>query len=247
MENKTLSSHRRRSRGLIFGFIIMFFVACPKTHDADFQSQLNVFGVIRSDLGEQQMIVDRTYAMDDTTGYDLQNVFATMAGDTFCDTLRQSWGIIFMGFNHPVIPLHTYAIMVAADGFDTLWGETTVPGAFTVIFPQPGDTVFYDDTILIRKSPGGKAYEFRLYQNDTILFSYMSFPDFLPDTLFRLPASEMYLPEGNLQMRVAAYDSNFFNYQYQYGSNEYPQCGVRGGLGAFCSACVNSVSFYFQP
>jgi hypothetical protein len=75
----------------------------------------------------------------------------------------------------------------------------------------------------------------------------MSFPDFLPDTLFRLPASEMYLPEGNLQMRVAAYDSNFFNYQYQYGSNEYPQCGVRGGLGAFCSACVNSVSFYFQP
>lgn len=236
-----------RVGSLSFILAVVFFIACPKTHDADFQSQLNVFGVMRSDLGVQQLIIDRTYVMEDTTGYDLQNVIATMSGDTFCDTLhlKSVNGVgIFTGYFYPVEPQQTYKIMVAADGLDTLRGETTVPGAFTFIFPQSGDTVFPDDTILIKKSLSGKVYEFQLFQNDTIPFSYMSFPDFLPDTLFRFPASELYFGEGYNRMQIAAYDSNFFN--YQYSSNEYPQCGVRGGLGAFCSAYVNSVEFYFQ-
>jgi hypothetical protein len=248
MTNKFLSSHRVRSLGLIF--MVMLFIACPKSHDADFQSQLNVFGVMRSDMGEQQLIIDRTYAMEDTTGYDLQNVLATMSGDTLCDTLQlmavNGMGL-FVGFHHPGEPQQTYKIMVCADGLDTLWGETTVPGVFTILFPQPGDTVFYDDTVLIKKSPGGKVYEFGLYQNDTIPSMVMSFPDFFTDSMFRFPVSELYLGEGAWRMQIAAYDSNFFNYQYQYGSNEYPQCGVNGGLGAFCSAYVNSVSFYYQP
>lgn len=249
MTNKFLLSYRTRSQHLILLFIVMFFIACPKTPDANFQSQLNVFGVIRSDLNEQQVVINRTYPMDDTTYYDLQNVVAIVSSDTFCDTLHLSSAFVgvFIGFYHSVEPLRTYKIMVAADGLDTLWGETTVPGVFTFIFPQPGDTVFSDDTIIIKKSRGGKVYEFRLYQSDTIPSSVMSFPDFLPDTLFRFPATEMYLGEGYWRLRIAAYDSNFFKYQYQIGSNEFPQFGVRGGLGAFCSAYVDSVDFYFQP
>jgi hypothetical protein len=75
----------------------------------------------------------------------------------------------------------------------------------------------------------------------------MSFPDFLPDTMFRFSVSGMYFGEGYNRLQIAAFDSNFFNYQYQFRENEYPQCGVNGGLGAFCSAYVNSVSFYYQP
>jgi len=246
MPNKFLSSYRKRSLGLTFLFIIIFFCACPKTPETNFQSQLNVFGVVRSDQDVQEVAIDRTYAMDDSTDYDLQKAFATMSSDTTCDTFFNLEGKDFMVIQSAE-PLHMYKIMVAADGLDTLWGETTLPGAFTFIFPQSGDTVFNDDTILIKKSWGGKVYEFRLYQNDTIPFMVMSFPDFLPDTLFRFPVSELYLGEGYNRMQIAAYDSNFFNYQYQYGSNEYPQFGVKGGLGAFCSAYVNSVNFYFQP
>lgn len=225
----------------------MLFIACPNTPDHDFQPQLNVFGVMRNDYIEQKINIDRTYAMQDTTGYDLQNTFAIISGDSLCDTLSQSWKFIWIGFDHSVLPLHTYRIMACADGLDTLWGETTVPGAFTFLFPQLGDTVYGDDTILIRKSEGGKVYEFRLFQNDTFPSMVISFPDFLPDTMFRLPASELYFGEGYNRMQIAAYDSNFFNYQYQFRENEYPQCGVNGGLGAFCSAYVNSVSFYYQP
>jgi hypothetical protein len=225
--------------------MVMLFIACPKSRDADIKIQLNVFGVIRSDFNHQQVVIDRTYAMDDTTWWDLENSFVTMTGDTFCDTLHTlGYEKEFTGFYHPVETGQTYKIMVAAEGLDTLWGETTVPGAYTVIFPQPGDTIDNSDTILIRKSPGGKIYEFGLYQNDTMLCSYMSFPDFLTDSLFRFPVSELYLGDGDWRLEIAAYDSNFFN--YQYSSNEYPQCGVRGGLGAFCSAYVNSIEFYFQ-
>jgi hypothetical protein len=224
----------------------MLFLACPSTPAEDFQPQLNVFGVMRNDYGEQKINIDRTYAMEDTTGFILQNAFAIIFDDSICDTLYQVWAFIWWGFDHPVLPLHTYKIMVSADGLDTLRGETTVPGAFTVVFPQPGDTVFSDDTILIRKSEGGKVYEFRLFQNDTLPSMVMSFPDFLPDSMFRFPVSELYLGDGNWRLDIAAYDSNYFNYQYQF-SEDYPQCGVRGGLGAFCSAYVNSVNFYYQP
>jgi len=248
MTKKFLSSYRGYTPILILAVGIMLFSACPKTPGEDFQSELNVFGVIRSDRGAQFIIVDRTYAMDDTMGWDLENAFVTMTGDTFCDTFHLwEYEREFRGFYHPLETGQTYNIMVAADGLDTLWGETTMPGAYAFIFPQPGDTVDNSDTIIIRKSPEGKVYEFRLYQNDTIAVMGMSYPDFLTDTLFRLPVEEMNLPEGDLRLEIAVYDSNFFNYQYQYGSNEYPQCGVSGGLGAFCSAYVNSVNFYFQP
>jgi len=247
---RTNSSLRKRILFLILGSVAVFFSACPKTSGEDFQSQLNVFGVIRSDAVQQIVRIDRNYAMDDTTNYDLQNAFATIRGDTFCDTLNYvNWRNFVSDLFLPVEPQHTYNIMVAADGLDTLRGETTVPGAFTIIFPQSGDTVFNDDTILIRKSKGGKVYEFRLDQNDTIPPQVVSFPDFLPDTVFCFLVSDLdsNMGEGNWLLQIAAYDSNFFNYQYQFRDNEYPQCGVSGGLGAFCSAYVNSVTFYYQP
>jgi hypothetical protein len=226
---------------------VLLFVACPNQPSENFQPELNVFGVLRSDysgLKIQKINIDRTYAMDDTVEYDLQNALAVIFDDSLCDTLLQYFDYIWWGFEHPVLPGQTYRIMVCADGLDTLQGETTVPGAFTFIFPQPGDTVFPDDTILIKKSSGGKVYEIHLFQDDTLSSMFMSFPDFLPDSLFRFPVSELYLGEGDWRLEIAAYDSNFFN--YQYSSEEYPQCGVQGGLGAFCSAYVNSVEFYFQ-
>jgi hypothetical protein len=247
MGKRTDSSLHERILLLIFGSIVIFFTACPKTPAENFQSQLNVFSVIRSDAAQQVVRIDRTYAMEDTTDYDLQYAFATITGDTFCDTLDYvNWRNFVSDLYLPVEPQHTYKIMVAADGLDTLRGETTVPGVFTVIFPQDGDTVFNDDTILIRKSLGGKVYEFRLYQNDTLPSMVASFPDFLSDSLFRFPVSELFLGSGDWRLQIAAYDSNYFNYQYKY-DDEYPQCGVQGGLGAFCSAYVNSVNFFYQP
>jgi len=225
---------------------VMLFAACPNQGTDNFQAELNVFGVMRNDYAEQQINIDRTYAMDDTSVYDLQDVYAIVYDDSVCDTLWQRSFYIWHGFDRPVQPGRTYRIMVCAEGLDTLWGETTVPGAFNVIFPQPGDTVSGYDTILIRKSEGGKVYEFRLFQNDTLPSMVMSFPDFLPDSMFRFPVSELYLADGNWRLDIAAYDSNYFNYQYQF-SEDYPQCGVRGGLGAFCGAYVNSVTFYYQP
>jgi hypothetical protein len=246
MKKRTKSNLRERIVFLILGSVAVFFTACPKTPAENFQSQLNVFGVIRNDYNEQKINIDRTYAMEETTGYDLQNAFAIIFDDSTCDTLRSYYYYIWWGFVHPVVPGYTYRIMVCADGLDTLCGETTVPGAFNVIFPQVGDTVFADDTILIRKSEGGKVYEFQLDQNDTIPPQVVSFPDFLPDSMFRFPVSELFLVGGDWRLQIAAYDSNYFNYQYQF-SDDYPQCGVRGGLGAFCSAYVNSVTFYYQP
>jgi hypothetical protein len=227
--------------------VMTLFVACPNRGREDFKPELNIFAVLRNDRSEQKFNIDRTYAMDDTVEYDLQNVYAVVYDDSLCDTLRQYFDYIWWGFDHPVQPAHTYRIMVCAEGLDTLWGETTIPGAFNVIFPQPGDTVLPGDTILIRKSEGGKVYEFQFYQGDTIPYLAGSFPDFLPDSFFRFPASDLGLLEGYQAMSICAYDSNYFNYQYNFGGGEYPRCGVSGGLGAFCGAYENSVNFYFQP
>ena len=225
---------------------VLLVMACPNTPAEDFQSRFNVFGVMRNDFYVQDFSIDRTYAMDDTTGYDLQDAFAVIFDDSLCDTLYQyDPSTVLWHSDLSAQPGHTYRIMVCAEGLDTLWGETTVPGAYRVIFPQPGDTVYNDDTILIRKSDGAKVYEVQFLQNEHIYLA-INFPDFLPDSMFRFPVSELTLLTGDQRLAIGAYDSNYFNYQYQF-SEDYPQCGVRGGLGAFCSAYVNSVNFYYQP
>jgi len=245
--------NRLRLLSLIAMISAMLSTACPRDRKVDFEPELNVFCTVNP-YGAKfwgHIIIDRTYAIDEEVVYDLEDALVVISDSVRSETLIYVYDNQFcLPQQITCGPTQTLWLMVAAEGLDTLWGETVVPSDFRVLSPAPGDTFGPEDTLVFTKSPGAEMYG--ICWDYTPGSTAFYFPDYLPDSVAEFPISWLisddYPPqEGYCHFEIAAYDSNYAEYKMHWETNTYPRYGVTGGLGVFGSAYTKIVAFYYRP
>jgi hypothetical protein len=228
--------------------IVIFNFACEHEENT-FQPMLNIHGVLRSDCGGQRVLLNRTYSMDEPEQFDLGNALIVLTGGGLSDTMLYFSEDYFDGYPYLLAPRTTYQIMAYAEGYDTLYGQTTMPGDFEIIWPVPGSTVGFDDTLVFTASEGAREYQIACIDayNATDYFWWVIWPSAEPESLFKFPLSifSIQFGMGYYKLMVLACDSNFFDYEYYY-KDDPPQCGVKGGIGLFGSMWVKKVDVYLK-
>jgi hypothetical protein len=220
-------------------------------NDEEFEPQLNIFGVLSNLYQRHEIIVDRTYAIDEPSGPVIDDALVILSEDTFTDTLEFSYSNERY-FTEPIIldPLTTYDLIVGKEGFDTVYAATTIPGDFTIFFPLYTDTITLQDTILFEQSAGAALYSLTFIPYvGGFGPSFLYEPDPL-DSLVQIPVGE-YVDEhcvGRFQIYISAYDSNYYEY-YFVEADSVAQAGVTGGVGLFGSTWSEATSAYviFNP
>jgi hypothetical protein len=234
----------------LFILIITIFIiadsACEHA-ESTYIPMLDVHGVIRNDCSNQTIVLSRSYNMNEKEYFDLENALVILAGGGLCDTMVNYSSNYFGSSNFFISPGTPYQIMIYADGYDTLYGKTATPGDFTIINPHPGDTVDLNDTIIFSASEEAREYQIAAINAWDHYDYWIIWPDAEPESLFKMPLAlfSTVVSEGEYTLKVYACDSNYFDYKYYYG-DDYPQCGVEGGIGLFGSAWVKSVPVYLK-
>jgi hypothetical protein len=231
---------------LTLSVLLFVCVACENSAELEFEPQLNIFAVLTNTQQTQEIIVDRTYPINEPAGSAIDDALVILSGNGLIDTLEFSYSrqrYLSDFFN--LAPLTTYELLVAKESFDTVSAATTVPGNFTIFFPSYTDTLTIQDTILFTASTGAALYNLVFMQYTGGFGPFFFFePDPL-DSLVRIPVGE-YVDEqyvGQSIIYILAYDSNF--YEYYYTENDsIAQAGVTGGVGLFGSIWTEATSAF---
>lgn len=212
----------------------------------EYEPQLSVFTVFSNTQVVQEIIVDRTYRIDEPAGPVIDDAIVVLSTSGRVDTLEFSYSserYLTAPFN--LMPGDTYDLMVAKDDFDTLHAATTVPAAFTIFFPVFGDTLTLEDTISLTRSAGAAIYSLSFIHETGGFGPFFWYEPNSLDTIVQIPVSR-YLDEpceGYFTIYIAAYDSNFYEY-YQSEGDSIIQAGVTGGVGLFGSALTRTTLTY---
>jgi len=240
-------------RALVITLAIIAHFACEH-QESTYQPMLDIHGVLRNDYEIQRVILSRTYSMDEPEYFDLEDAQIILSGCGLCDTMiyhgHSPQGGVFETWPFIPEPRTTYQVIAYADGYDTLFGQTTTPGNFEIIQPSWSDTVDLNDTIVFSASEGAREYQIACVNASQQYFYWVVWPSAEPESLFKVPLSifSTYVDEGDYEFMVFACDSNYFDYEYLFSSEKYPQCGITGGIGLFGSMWVKFVSVYIvQP
>lgn len=234
--------------------VMLTVVFCERATDEIFEHRLNVTGVLRNDAGYFELTVGRTYGMDEPADFDLDSITVLLFDSSYSDTFTAEH-VYWELFRIPGVPVAagaTYNLTVSVDGYDTIFGQTTVPGDYQILNPLPGDTITVQDTIVFTVGKGIEDYQILCLIGEHGEGFYYYFPNFSNDSLISFPVTafsefiEQFDSTLLFTFRIVGYDSNYYNYHYFYDSDDYPQCGVRGGIGLFGSAWVKSVEVYLK-
>ena len=219
---------------------------CETYVDIDYEPQLNVFGILSNGQQRQEILVDRTYQIEEPTGPVIDDALVILSRDEFFDTLEFSIpDVRYISSPFTLAPEGTYDIMVTRDGFDTLRGATTIPGNFTIFFPGYGDTLTFQDTITLSRSEGALLYSVAFSQS-TGGFGPFTWHESNPsDTLVQIPVADYWEEplEGYYTIYIASYDNNFYEY-YLVEGDSIKQAGVTGGVGLYGSTWIRTTSTY---
>lgn len=236
---------RRHSISSIFLVIIVVFIGsltCERSAVETYDPQLNIYAVLLSDHVSQSVIVDRTYKMDEPAGPMIDDALVVLSSWSSVDTLTFDQGSnAYWAYNVILQPLSEYNLTVWREGFDTVHAQTSVPGPFTIVYPQHYDTVTFSDTIVLTTSEQAVVYAVSFGDEFDMFFDA---PD-TTESLVRIPLSHVFSgwSPGNFFCRiwVAACDRNFYNY---YVTFDQEQTGISGGVGLFGSLWIESVDMF---
>jgi len=226
---------------LITGLMI---VSCSHVDDSIYDPEFNVYGILYSWKPRHEIIVDRTYRMNEPSEPYVNDATVILSTGGFRDTLiydntlqRYSSGY------HELQPSTTYDLFVSKDGIDTLRGSTTVPGDF-VIVNMIMDTLALMDSIRFTHSQGAAMYELTIREPLTSTeYSFWYFPD-PEDTLTTVLGNYIYnIPSSVYEILITALDSNYRDYYFEPLDSLYA-AGVTGGVGLFSSSWTVSKQFY---
>jgi hypothetical protein len=244
-----ISRNQYQSRYCALLGLFILLLLCSTCNDSvvdEYKPQLSVFTIFSNTQVVQEIIVDRTYGIDEPAGPLIDDAIVVLSTSGRVDTLEFSYSserYLTTPFN--LMPGDTYDLMVAKDGFDTLLATTTVPDTFTIFFPIFGDTLMLEDTISLTRSAGAALYSLS-FIHETGGFGPFFWHEPNPlDTIVQVPVSR-YLNEpfeGYFTIYIAAYDSNFYEY-YQSEGDSIIQAGVTGGVGLFGSAWTRATLTY---
>ncbi|UCC12972.1 MAG: hypothetical protein JSW02_05445 [candidate division WOR-3 bacterium] len=238
----------KRRRRIIMLCVIIFAGAvslvCERSAVEIYDPQLNIYSVLHSDHASQSVIVDRTYRMDEPAGPVIDDALVILSSWSSVDTLTFDQGSdAYWTYNLILQPLTEYSLMVWRDGFDTLYARTTLPGPFTILYPEHFDTVTFSDTVVLTKSDHAAVYAVSFGDEFGMFFE----PPDTSDSLMIIPLAEVFSgwSPGNFFCRlwVAACDSNFYRY-YDEMNNDPDVTGIDGGVGLFGSLWIESVDMF---
>jgi hypothetical protein len=236
---------RKRSKSLItwlLPVVLLISSKCETYVDFDYDPQLNVFGILSNAQQRQEILVDRTYQIDEPSGPAIDDALVILSKDNLVDTLE------FLIMNDRYVsdpfslqPEGIYDLLVIKDGFDTLRAATTIPGNFTIFFPVYGDTLTLQDTIALTRSEGALLYSIAFTQNTGGFGPFTWYEPDPSDTLVQIPVGEYWDEpvEGYFTIYIAAYDSNFYEYYFTEGDSI-----IQGGVGLFGSMWTRATSTY---
>jgi hypothetical protein len=226
--------------------LLLIGINCETYVDLDYEPQLNVFGILSNGQQRQEILVDRTYQIDEPSGSLIDDALVIISRDNLVDTLEYS--IIddrYISDPFTIVPEGTYNLLVVRDGFDTLQGATTIPGNFTIIFPVYGDTLTLQDTITLTRSEGAVLYTVSFIMSAGVFGPFIWHEPDSSDTLVHIPVADYWEPpvEGYFTIYITAYDSNCYEY-YLAEQDSIAQAGVTGGVGLFGSMWTRYTSTY---
>ncbi|HEX7319508.1 MAG TPA: DUF4249 family protein [bacterium] len=230
-------------------------ISCGHQADENFENMLNITGVVRNEADHIELTVNRTYNMDEPANSEMDSAIVMLFNNDYSDTFigqYAGYGGFFWIDTVPVNAGDTYNLMIAADGYDTVYGQTTVPDDYQIIYPLSGDTMTLLDTLLFTVGKGIEDYQIECWVEEYERGFYYYFPNFENDSIIGFPVFvfsdfvQQFDTTTLFTFMVIGYDSNYYNYHYFYDSDDPPQCGVSGGIGLFGSAWVRSVDVYLK-
>ncbi len=233
------------------------------TPSEQFEPEICVHCLLFTGRKTPEAHINRTYAIDEPSSFTFPDAEASLwqAQDScILSYVSDDW------YSGPdsldIAPFDTFYMRVAKDGFDTVYGHTVVPDTFSILSPHPGDTVAMDDSLVWTRSQGCKGYYTSVRREtprDTfsiaILIPNESIPGIPWDSLEAwLPLFFLgQQPEGEYTLRLAALDTNYFDWVGfgGFGPGSGMQSGgssstVTGGIGVFGSAVMCSVKVYVK-
>ena len=77
-----------RSSLMLFAILIFCFVACENIPETEFEPQLNIVAVLTNIFQIQEIIVDRTYSIDEPSGPVIDDALVILTGNGYIDTLE---------------------------------------------------------------------------------------------------------------------------------------------------------------
>ena len=226
--------------------VLLISSKCETYPDIDYAPQLNVFGILNNAQQRQEILVDRTYQIDEPSGPVIDDALVILSKDNLVDTLE--FAIMndrYVSDPFTLQPESTYYLLVVRDNFDTLRAATTIPGNFTILYPVYGDTLTLQDTINLTRSEGALIYSVAFSQGTTGFGPFTWFEPLPSDTLVQIPVADYWEEalEGYYTIYITACDSNCYEYFLAEGDSII-QAGVTGGVGLFGSAWTRATSTY---
>ena len=223
---------------------VLVFIACDGVIVNEYETQLNVYLHLNNYQGTEAF-VDRAYKIDEPAEPYLDDALVTISSGNRIDTLVFDELLLkYTNYYMNIFAGSTYYLTISKQGFDTLYGETTVPGRFYFL-NQPQDTITLEDTIIFHRSEGAILYYCVFERPHQTNWLWLK-----PDTLERFIKIRVgdhigSPPEGICELRVTAFDRNYYEYYFE-PVDSLMQAGVTGGLGLCGSAWQESIILYLD-
>jgi hypothetical protein len=239
----------------------LFLVACESSPSEQFTHRLVVHGLVLAGSPSVQVNVNRSYRIDEPfdTMFPGANGVVWRGSDTWplLNAARDVYAT--RPLQARPAPGDTFAIRVAKDGLDTVYGHTAVPDSFRILFPLEGDTVSINDSMVWARSRNCAGYYMSLRsieQGDTFYYSLAIPNDTTANNfdslVFRLPQMVfLYRFEPGVHtLRVYALDTNYFDWVsaggFGFGSGTGETTHLSGGFGVFGSAVGESLKVFVK-
>jgi hypothetical protein len=226
--------------------LIVMTITCGGLDESIYDPEFNVYGILYNGYSFQQIIVERTYRLDEPSEPSLDDALVILSADEMSDTFAFLAGnpSTYIAWDLSIQPATTYELMVIKEGLDTLYGITTVPSDFIIQNPEY-DTLTLSDTVVFTRSHGAAVYMCTCgYDYTGYRVRFLYYPDPV-DTIETLVLGNYFydIPSGFYPFTIDACDSNYFKYTWERTDSVYA-AGVTGGLGLFGSSWTVSKQFY---
>jgi hypothetical protein len=240
-----------------FALLLLAVTRCELSPSERFEPELCIHCLLFAGTSVPEAHVNRTYAINDSSSFVFPDAEVSLW------QARDSWALLHVNndrYAYPesldIPPFDTFYLRVMKDGYDTVLGHTTIPDTFSILFPRPGDTITTEDSLTWTESRSCKGY-YTSFRRETprgdtfdinVLIANDSLAGYLP--LFFLSQE----PEGEYTFRLAALDTNYYNWVGAGGGfgpgsgmqQSGPPSTVTGGIGVFGSAALCSVRVYLK-
>lgn len=253
----------RRTFALLLAVTALVATSCEVSPSERYEPVLNVHCLLLCGDTVPEAWVNRTYTLDEPEQTELDGVAAWLwrGADTWSFYKGSEYRSQYRCLSRvAVAPGDTFGFLVTHPAYDTVRGRTVVPDTFSILLPQPGDTVRLEDSIVFTRSRSCRGYFMSaryFFGRDSVLIHRALPNESLPglgyDSLrVRFPTAFLAgEQEGPYTFRVAALDSNYFDWVSNGIASPSQRftalaAGIHGGVGVFGAAAICSVRFYLD-